>query len=151
MQYGPIEYCASSVLRPQIDDAGRTATYGPEQMIDGRLDTAWVEGKSGNGEGEWVLVDFGSSRHISALEIYNGYHKNADLFRKNNRIRDLEIVFSDGRSQIATLADRAGPQTINVGADINAEWVQIKIRSVYEGTRYRDTAITELRIITPPR
>ena len=147
IQHGGFEYCASSVLKPQIDNAGRTATYGPEQMLDGKLDTAWVEGKGGQGEGEWVVVDFGGARRISALQIYNGYHKNVDLFKKNSRVRDVEIVFSDGRSQIATLADRDGPQTINGDGNVSAAWMQIKIRSVYAGTRYQDTAITELRVI----
>jgi hypothetical protein len=150
VRHGGADYCASSVLKPQIDNSGRTATYGPEQLLDGKLDTAWVEGKSGNGEGEWVVVDFGAPRQISALQIYNGYHKNVDLFRKNNRVRDLEIVFSDGKTRLATLADRDGPQTVAVDGNIIAAWVQIKIRSVYEGTRYKDTAITELRVISSP-
>jgi len=145
--HGGAKYCASSVLKPQIDNSGRIATYGPELLVDGLLDTAWVEGKSGNGEGEWVLVDFGSPRLIYALEIYNGYHKNVSLFRRNARVRGLEITLSNGHSQIATLADRAGPQTISVQGGDNAEWVQAKIRSVYQGSRYDDTAISELRVL----
>lgn len=143
-------YCASSVLKPQIDNDRQLTTYGPANVVDGRLETAWVEGKTGNGEGDWLIVDFGAPRRLTGIEIYNGYHKNASLFQRNNRIRDVEIVLSDATILSRTLNDAPGPQSIMLAKETTADWVQIKIVSVYPGSRYKDTAITELRILGNP-
>jgi hypothetical protein len=117
-------------------------------MVDGRLDTAWVEGKPGDGVGEWVAVDFDAVRRIRSLQIMNGYHKNEELFRRNNRVREAELAFSDGTRARITLEDRGGIQTFRPEIEIYSSWVQVTILSVYKGTRYADTAITELRVET---
>lgn len=137
-----LEYCASSVLAPQYGN-----TYGPVNLADADLKTAWVEGKSGHGEGESVVVDLKGAREVIAVQVMNGYHKNEDLFRKNSRVREAEIRFSDGTAETARLADAPGVQTIDVAAR-KADWVRFTIRSVYPGTKYADTAVTELRVVT---
>ena len=85
---------------------------------------------------------------MSALRLWNGYHKNAGLYARNNRIRDIEVILSNGRSRVETLPDSSGPQTIQIDGNPVVEWVQLKIGSVYRGTKHRDTAITELRVFT---
>ena len=136
-------FCASSVLDPQYG-----FNYLPANMLDGRLDTAWVEGANGDGIREWVVADFGENRTVSGFEIINGYHKNRDIFLKNNRIRQLKVVLSNGFAQDLTLADAAGPQRFSFRKAVEASWVQLKILSVYNGNKYADTAISELRILT---
>jgi hypothetical protein len=121
--------------------------YLPGNLIDGRLDTAWAEGSSGDGIGGWIVVEFGSPRRLAQSRVWNGYHKNVDIFLKNNRVRNADIVLSSGHSQTAVLADRGGPQDINIGFSGDSEWVQFKILSVYRGTKYRDTAISEVRLL----
>jgi hypothetical protein len=137
-------YCGSSVLAPQYG-----FNYRPSNMTDNRLDTAWVEGQAGDGIGEWVVVEFGRERRFAGFEILNGYHKNVNLFKANNRVRELEMVLSSGYRQTISLQDASGPQRINAqSGGISATWVQLMIKSVYPGTKYKDTAITELRILT---
>jgi hypothetical protein len=143
-RYGEYTYCVSSVLPPQYG-----FSYGPEKLTDGRLDTAWVPGQGirGDGIGEWVVIEFGQPQSISAIQILNGYHKNVAIYAKNNRVQDLEIALSNGHRQLAKLADSPGSQVIELNVTSQVEWVQLIIRSVYRGTLYRDTAITELRIV----
>ncbi len=136
------DYCASSVLKPQYGN-----TYGPGHLIDENLRTAWVEGKRGQGEGEYVVVDRGKTHKVGGIQIMNGYHKNGRLFRANSRVRTLRLAFSNGSSRNVQLKDEAGVQTINFPA-IQTRWVQFEIRSVYKGKKYKDTAITELRVLT---
>jgi hypothetical protein len=138
---GLFDYCVSSVLAPQFG-----FSYGPEKATDGRLDTAWVEGKRGDGIGEWILVGFPQARSVNSVQLLNGYHKNASIYAKNNRVQDIEVRTSNGVSQFETLSDSSGPQTVQLQDTDPIEWVQIVIRSVYRGSKYRDTAITELRV-----
>jgi hypothetical protein len=139
---GSYLYCVSSVLAPQYG-----FTYGPEKLFDGKLDTAWVEGDPGDGIGEWIVIDLGGSRSISALQILNGYHKNAGIYERNNRVKEIEIRTSSGGRQIERLDDSAELQTVSIDGTSVLEWVQVIIRSVYRGSKYRDTAITELRVV----
>ena len=108
-----------------------------------------VERRRRGADGGKVPVDFGRERRFSGFEILNGYHKNANLFKANNRVRELEMVLSSGYRQTISLQDASGPQRINAqSGGLPATWVQLKIKSVYPGTKYKDTAITELRILT---
>ena len=135
-------YCVSSVLAPQYG-----FTYNPVNLTDGRLDTAWVEGKTGDGIGEWIVMIPAAGKRVRGFELLNGYHKNNDLFQKNGRVKDFEVVLPNGKPQTITLADRAGPQRFTFESALAVEWVQLRIQSVYAGTKYKDTAITELRLL----
>lgn len=136
------KYCASSVLAPQYGN-----TYGPENLVDEDLRTAWVEGLRGQGEGAYVVVDLGGAHNVSAIQVMNGYHKNRRLFDANSRVRQALLRFSDGTERTVTLSDAPDVQTIELGK-VETKWVQFVIRSVYPGTKYADTAITELRVIS---
>ena len=134
------KYCASSALAPQYG-----FNYIPTNIIDNDLTTAWVEGVRGNGEGEWISVEYSTRRRISRIEILNGYHKNEVLFRKNGRLQTVEIHLSDGLKRQYDLEDRGGLQKLDLGGAHDISWAQLIIRSVYTGTKYEDTAISEVR------
>ena len=135
-------YCVSSVLEPQYG-----FNYLPRNLVDTDLKTAWVEGKTGNGEGESLVVELGGMRTVTAIQVMNGYHKNERLFLANSRVHTAELQFSNGNSRRISLADAPGLQTIEVGQQ-KADWVRFAIRSVYPGENYKDTAITEFRVVT---
>ena len=136
------DYCASSVLKPQFG-----FSYGPGNVVDEDLRTAWVEGKRGQGIGEFLTIDLGKPHKVSGLQVMNGYHKNIRLFKANSRVRSALLSFSDGSSRNVTLHDAPGIQTLEFPA-VEAKWVQFKINSVYKGSKYKDTAVTELRVLT---
>ena len=136
-------YCASSVLDPQFG-----FNYRPKNMVDSDLKTAWVEGsKNGHGEGESIVVELNGLRTVSAIQVMNGYHKNERLFLANSRVHIAELQFSNGDARQVSLADAPGLQTLDVGQQ-SATWLRFTIRSVYPGTKYKDTAITEFRVVT---
>lgn len=139
---GGFRYCVSSVLEPQYG-----FNYRPKNLVDTDLKTAWVEGKSGHGEGESLVVELNGRRNVTAIQVMNGYHKNEKLFLSNSRVQTAELQFSNGSTRQISLADAPGVQTIEVGKQ-KAEWVRFTIRSVYPGKKYQDTAITEFRVVT---
>lgn len=138
---GGFRYCVSSILEPQYG-----FTYRPKNLVDTDLNTAWVEGKTGNGEGESLVVELNGQRTVTAIQVMNGYHKNERLFLANNRVRVAELQFSNGETRLISLADAPGLQSIDVGKQ-KADWVRFTIKSVYPGTKYKDTAVTEFRVV----
>ena len=114
--------------------------------MDGSNATAWVEGVSGNGEGEWLRLDLGSDCHVSGMQLWTGYQKSESLFYKNSRPARVRITFSDGSSMEADLKDTMSMQSISFGGDIVTSTITITIVSVYPGSAYTDTCISEITL-----
>ncbi len=138
---GDMEFCVSSVLSSQGNNSYRAANLG-----DGHARTAWVEGRPGQGVGEWILVAFDRVRNVRSLQLRNGYAKSADIFAKNSRVQDLEIHLSSGKTIHWTLKDTGEPQIVTLDGAGEAGWLQLRILSVYPGSKYADTAISELQV-----
>lgn len=120
-------------------------TYGPANLFDGSLDTAWQENAPGGGEGEWVRFDFGSEVTVSTMEIANGYQKDGPRFTGNARVETLQLEYSDGTTQQVRLYDDTGFQEVATQAK-PTEWLRLTILSVYEGDRWDDAALSEVHI-----
>jgi hypothetical protein len=82
--------------------------YEITKITDGDPATAWVEGKKGDGTGEWVIIkidaydgayDFADhyrdtdfDAFTMELSIMNGYQKNKSLYFRNNRVKDAKLT-----------------------------------------------------------
>jgi hypothetical protein len=136
-------YCASSMLSPQQGN-----TYGVGHLFDGNRGAAWVEGAAGQGIGEWITVEFNAARLVRSIVIDNGYQKNSDIFYKNSRVSRMTAIFSSGERKTLSLQDQFGQQTFTLDRPVRARWVQLIIDDVYPGSRYQDTAISKLSVVT---
>ncbi len=131
---------ASSVLPPEYD-----STYVPEHVFDGDIKTAWVEGVSHAGEGEWIQLSAAGIQTVQGIEIVNGYCKSEEIYIKNNRVRDIRITFDDGTSETFSLKDDFGRyQNFDFSEPKNTTAVKMEILSVYKGVKYQDTCISEV-------
>ena len=129
--------------------------YHPNYAFDGDLATGWVEGVEGDGEGErlqWPISAVASARSVS-LEIRSGYHKSQSLFAANGAPRAVTVRVLDARGQpVGTLSAElkrtmdAQVLTVPVTAGRAFNAVEIEIRSVWPGSKYRDTVISEIRL-----
>lgn len=134
-------YCVSSVLKPQFGNS-----YDAQNLFNASTGTAWVEGREGNGVGEWITVEFDAMRVVKSINVQNGYQKNNDIFQKNNRVRQLRAVFSQGETQTFILRDRLGSELLTLPKPVRAYWVKFIIDDVWAGNKYTDTAITKLLV-----
>jgi hypothetical protein len=134
-------YCVSSVLKSQFGNS-----YGAVNLFDSSTGTAWVEGQQGNGIGEWITVEFETMRRVKSFTVQNGYQKNNDIFQKNNRVRQLRVVFSGGETQTFILEDKISAQYLSLPKPVQAYWMKFIIDDVWAGNRYMDTAITKLLV-----
>ena len=138
----PTYATASSQLEEQFGN-----TYDPENAIDGDETTAWVEGADDDGVGEWIDVTFDNDEPIEAISISNGYQKSEELFQKNNRIRQAEVQFEDGTAESFELYDHGyGDQIVYLSEPKNSNSFTLTIQSVYPGSEYGDTCISEIGI-----
>lgn len=137
-QNGTFDFCASSVLDPQHGNR-----YGPSNLVDGKLTTAWVEGASGNGNGESILIAFDRPRLLAGFDIVNGYAKSQDIFFKNARIRTALVRLSDGSQETINLPDNMRTSRFTFGEPVETSWMEIEIGTVFPGDKYTDTALSE--------
>ncbi len=133
--------CASSALAPQ-----KTNTYGVDNMLDGRLETAWIEAARGLGVGEYVALDLGSKASFREIDLINGYSKSASLHAKHSRIAILRVTASNGRSQDLRLRDTSAWQSHTLDGFEDVRWVKLEIVRAIRGLQWEDTAISELRL-----
>jgi hypothetical protein len=162
-----ISYCASSRLYSQ-----GVYKYDVNNIDDGLLSTAWVEGKSNYGIGEQIgfisniVIKWGLlSMQIDSIGIINGYTYDDSTFFQNSRVKTIRISsgigqgfanneeIKDLRSKIETknsdviitLDDTKEMQYFVFDKPIQASMLVFTILDIYEGTKYKDTAISEVK------
>ena len=83
---------ASSSLKEILN--GKEITYGPEALFDGNSASPWVEGVSGGGTGENILIL--TRKMVNSLVLTNGFASSPRLFTRNNRIKNMRVAFVAG-------------------------------------------------------
>lgn len=127
-----------------LSEPGLDLYHTPERTVDGDLSTAWVEGVDGHGIGELICFEFDQDYCVSGMKINAGYQKTAELYAMNNRPAMLTVIFSDGTEQIVQLQDINGIQDVPFYVPVETKSVSLVISSVYGGTTYEDTVISEI-------
>jgi uncharacterized membrane protein YvbJ len=121
--------------------------YDPINVADGNKETVWVEGASGDGLGEWVKLESDTEQGIVGFSVINGYSKSDNLYYANNRVAKLLVEFSDGTSTIFNLTDRNfNEQGVTFTNIKKTKYVKFTIMEVYNGSKYSDTCISEIRV-----
>lgn len=136
----------AEVLTSSFLDSQYGNTYYPYNAVDSDVNSAWVEGVEGQGVGETLTIRFDRRSVVSGIVIYSGYQKSSSLFYKNSRPETILISFSDGESETITLRDTLGSQHIVFSSPVETSEVVLTIRSVFPGSTYTDTAISEISL-----
>ncbi|MBD5159598.1 MAG: hypothetical protein HDT23_05075 [Ruminococcus sp.] len=138
---------ATSELSPIKNNDG-TFYYSASNAFDGSYATCWAEGSSGDGTNESIFMTADGKQRVSEIIITNGLYTNAELFYKNNRVKDCLIEFSDGTSQNVTLLGDYSEQSNRIvfNPPVDTKYIKITILSVYSGNKYNDTCISEIAV-----
>lgn len=126
------------------DNSG--VSYAARNVKDRKQTSAWFEGEEGSGLGAWVQLDLGQARSVTGLRIWNGYWLNDDMWQRNNRVKDLEVEFSDGSKQAFTLKDVREIEEIRFGKAVNTQTIKLRIKGIHRGNTFNDTAISEVQV-----
>lgn len=144
-------YCGGQIDSIQASSS-LSEEYNAENIHDFNITTAWVEGKSGNGEGEYVRYLFpGSCPRITDALILNGYVKDGMTWKNYGRVKKLLMYYNDKPYAILNLKDSRDCQKFDVGIlgyehkETAPDWnIKFEILEIYPGEKYQDTAITEI-------
>ncbi|MCK6505332.1 discoidin domain-containing protein [Myxococcota bacterium] len=126
------------------DDSG--VSYEAASIKDRKQSTAWFEGDSGSGLGAWVEVQLDGSQTVTGFRVWNGYWLTYDMWQRNNRAKEIEVLLSDGSQHDFTLSDEMKPQDIRFPKAVTTSSVKIRIKGIYKGTTFNDTALSELQV-----
>lgn len=145
---------ASSVLSSQGEN-----NYSPQHAYDFSYRSAWVEGVSGYGIGEYLIYHFTyGSLQFNTVIISNGYVKSRIAWESNSRVKKLKVYYNDKPIAILELEDVYADQIFKVGVlgiDPTGYWensdrwnetwnIKFEILDVYKGFKYEDTVISEI-------
>lgn len=141
---------ASSYLQKK----GRNA-FDLSKIDDNNLQTAWFEGKLGDGIGEWFVFNFEksnlseSSAAINGLYLFNGYRKSLKDWNENARIKKLLMSVNEQEFLILELADTYKQQSVDFEQiklkDLKS--IYFKILEVYKGKKYSDAGLSEIKFV----
>ena len=151
---GPESVTASSTLH----SSHKGIRYAAENAHDLSYKTAWVEGDTSYGIGEFLLYRFNpASARINKIIVVNGYVKNQNAWQNNSRVKKLKMYIDEEPYAILNLKDTRSEQEFSVkpiGLNHDLEWEKLKnlppwtmkfeILEVYPGAKYKDVAITEI-------
>lgn len=109
--------------------------------------TMWTEGVRGNGIGEEITITLDEAHEVNGITIANGNRISRELYEKYNRVKAIEVTFSNGSKRQFTLDDSFyEPCQVNFINPVKTDSLKIEILEVYEGTTYQDTCITDISI-----
>ncbi|MFO0574351.1 MAG: hypothetical protein U1A78_10145 [Polyangia bacterium] len=124
--------------------------YHPLYIGDDDPKTAWVEGKKGHGDGEWLLLKFSPMEGASKVRVLirNGYQKTDRLFALNDRLKDVTLkLLPSGKSVTTTLKDEKGFQEVVLSQPPGPfESVELRVGSVYPGSKWDDTTVSDIQV-----
>ena len=120
--------------------------HHPRNVVDGNKNTAWVEGSPDDGIGEWIKLTFTESKKINKIGVIPGYAKTDRIFKANNRVKSATLIFSNGDTQVVAFEDQPEMQYFTITSGKKTAYVKLVINSVYKGTKYQDTCISEIGI-----
>lgn len=134
--------------------------YSAANAFDNNTDTAWAEAASDDGlrsaiTGSWIAEEAGWV--VDGIVLNAGYQKSGTTFKNNNRPRDITVEISSGSfgaraaaSRMAVLEDARTQQTVAFDAPVPLDdtvTVTLTINSVYSGSKYTDTCISEIDLL----
>lgn len=134
----------SSVVASSSYPTEQGVSYEPAEVLDHRGGDVWVEGASGSGLGSWIELRFAEPREVVAVQIHNGHWLSPDFWKRHNRMKDVELIFSDGSKQFFKLPDRMAVDVLTLPKPVTTKSVRVRFTSVYAGSTFGDTAVAEL-------
>ncbi len=123
-------------------------SYAPENVLDNDLATAWVEGVTGLGQGQWIKLSTkdNSKMNLSSISFALGYQdpKDFELLYENSAPTKIRVECENGFSKDVEF--HSYDDVVIFDSVQKTSWVKITILEASEGTKFDDTCISEIRV-----
>jgi len=119
-----------------------------DRLLDGRTDTAWCEGATGNGECATVDLTLEGAPPIWGIRLRNGYGKTGTTFKENGRPMRIRVLVAGETLEYALDTSSPKPQDLLLPQAVQVEALRLQISDVRTGEKYEDTCMTELEFLT---
>jgi len=130
--------------------SNREGDYEPSNIIDGSTETGWSEGAKGYGEDEWIEFKSKVPYLVSELIIYNGYHKSEEDYKKNGKLKKVEITLGNADSIRYSFEEtervKEGLSEVNIKLlnPVEIKFINLTIMDAGGSELYKNTFISEI-------
>lgn len=139
-----LEHLTGGTLSVSSQLTGKSGTvYGAAFLNDGDTSTPWEEGVEGDGIGEQITYEPESGTKLQVIRIYPGNGRSDKAFQENNRPKAITLEI-DGKKQTLNFDDAGHFYTFSSKKPVTAKQVKLIIDSVYPGSKWQDTCISEV-------
>lgn len=120
--------------------------FGPQSILDNNEATCWQDGVKDEGLGEYFEFNFDEPSTIDYLAIRNGSWASEKKYEQNARPSEFLVYGAeDGLTYTLSLEDEFGQwQLFELHGFNNISYLKFVINGVYEGTTYKDTALSDI-------
>ncbi len=140
-------YSIVSVLK--ADASSNIEQDGYDNTADVTLDndatTSWQEGVDGDGVGEYLYYKLGKNYDVKYITFKMGNWRDQKNYTENNRPKQITIWCGDEYFDV-TIPDGMTEYCVQLSKDVNCSEIYVVIDSVYKGTAWDDTCISEVGI-----
>ena len=141
-------------IRSSSELKEKKVTHSADRLFDTSNSTAWCEGVSSKGVGESVEFEVYCSKDtvFTGFAAITGYAKKQSIFEKNGRIKKAKVeirlnddVRWDGTIKFKDIMKEQWAPLGDITCAANSTMsVRFVIGSVYSGTKYKDTCMSQL-------
>lgn len=117
--------------------------FSASNSMDGKVGTAFCEGEAAAGLGEWIEYKFDGEVTLSRIEMYSGNWYSRDFFERHNRLKVVQVKFSNNTTERWEMPDKMEKQVLTLKAPVKTRSVRFVFKEVYPGTTFNDTYISE--------
>jgi hypothetical protein len=125
--------------------ATRRQSFGIDNTLDGKPDTAWSHGTEGPGVGETLTYRLSEPVQLTSIRLITGSAGSDASFSESGRIREARVT-TDAGSMTTVLRDSRLPQEVQAEFGVTSV-VTLEVLSVYPGARFSDLAHSEIEFL----
>ena len=93
-----------------------------------------------------MTLTFAAPVTVTAVELWNGYQRSDDHFKKNARAKKLSITVDGAEPAEFVLKDAQGSQKLTLPKPASTKSLTLTIKEAYPGSKYDDLVLSEMRV-----